>query len=179
MSASQSPPPPPLGDLPATRGPASPTGVPLASPALRILARFVDTMILLAFNVLIYAAVVGGSGGITGDYDEASTSEILLVTALSLLVSFAWDPMATKLTGGTPMKLALGLRVVRAADGGPVGWSHALVRWGVVAVWSLVPGIGLVIVGALLIVSVFFLFTNPRRQAVWDQVAKTLVVKVR
>ena len=69
--------------------------------------------------------------------------------------------------------------MVRAADGGPVGWSQALVRWGVVAVWSLVPGIGLVIVGALLIVSVFFLFTNPRRQAVWDQVAKTLVVKVR
>jgi uncharacterized RDD family membrane protein YckC len=46
-------------------------------------------------------------------------------------------------------------------------------------VWSLLPGIGLIIAAALLIVSVFFLFTNPRRQAVWDQVAKTLVVKAR
>jgi uncharacterized RDD family membrane protein YckC len=123
--------------------------------------------------------LAGGSGGFTGDYEDASTSEIVIVAVLSLAASFAWDPMCTKLTGGTPFKLALGMRVVRAADGSSVSWGTAIVRWGVVAVWSLVPAFGVIISGALLIVSVFFLFTNPRRQAVWDQVAKTLVVRTR
>ena len=41
------------------------------------------------------------------------------------------------------------------------------------------PGSGWSSSCALLIVSLFFIFTKPMRQAVWDQVAKTLVVKVR
>jgi uncharacterized RDD family membrane protein YckC len=180
VSASSQPPtPPPLGETQATAGPASPTGVPLAVPLQRIAARFADTMVLLLINAAVFAVVAGGSGGFTGDYDDTATSEIVIVAILSLAASFAWDPMCTKLTGGTPFKLALGMRVVRAADGGAVSWGTAIVRWGVVAVWSLVPGFGLIISGALLIVSLFFLFTNPRRQAVWDQVAKTLVVRTR
>ena len=87
--------------------------------------------------------------------------------------------MLTRLYGGTPMKLAFGMRVVRADNGRQVEWSHAVTRWAIPGVFAAIPLpvlpglLGFVVV----VVSLVYIFTKPLRQAVWDQVAKTLVVK--
>ena len=92
-----------------------------------------------------------------------------------------WDAVLTKQFGGTPGKLVLGMRVVRADNGDRVEWSHAIIRWAVPGALALVPIPVLpgLVNFVIFIVSLVFIFTKPLRQAVWDLVAKTLVVKAR
>ena len=87
--------------------------------------------------------------------------------------------MLTRLFGGTPMKLLLGLRVVQAGDGSPVGWRHVALRWLVPGVCTLLPVIGIPALLLVGLVSTVFIFTRPTRQAVWDLAAKTVVISVR
>jgi uncharacterized RDD family membrane protein YckC len=165
-------------------GPASPTGQPLAEAWMRIVARFLDGVILAVVFGTIFAAIIlsgddsAGFGGFGGD---ASFGKMYLIGLFGVAVGFVWDAVLTKLYGGTPMKLAFGMKVVRADNGGPVEWSHAITRWAIPGAFSLLPIPilpGLVNL-VILIVSLVFIFTKPLRQAVWDQVAKTLVVKTR
>ncbi len=133
---------------------------------------------------LIFAAIVlsdGDTAGFGGLGADASFGKVWLLGLLGAAAGFVWDAVCTKMFGGTPMKLALGMKVVRADTGGPVEWSHAITRWAIPGALALVPIPllpGLVNI-VLLIVSLVFIFTKPLRQAVWDQVAKTLVVKSR
>jgi hypothetical protein len=175
------PPPPPLGVESAGNGPISPTGQPLASAIVRVFARVIDVVIVyVIIGGIIYTSITGDAVSV-GDADEVSTGKALLAAALVLAVGFLWDAVLTKVKGGSPMKLLFGLRVVRSDNGGPVEWTHAVVRWLVVAIWSLIPFPAISQLGmfVLVIVSMAFIFTKPLRQAVWDQVAKTLVVKAR
>jgi uncharacterized RDD family membrane protein YckC len=175
------PPPPPLDGDAAAPVPASPTGVPLAPPLLRIIARLLDGLILGVINYLVALVVLGtddsaGFGGFGGD---ASFSKLYLVSVIGVAVGFLWDAVMTRMYGGTPMKLAFGMRVVRADNGQPVEWSHAITRWAIPGAFAVIPLpvlpglLGFVVV----VVSLVYIFTKPLRQAVWDQVAKTLVVK--
>ena len=86
--------------------------------------------------------------------------------------------MCTKQFGGTPMKLAFGMRVVLAETGALVEWQHAIVRWAVPGALALLPlaTIGNLINLVIVVVSLVFLFTKPLRQALWDLAAKTVVV---
>jgi uncharacterized RDD family membrane protein YckC len=161
--------------------PSSPTGQPLASAGMRVLARFLDGLILGAIGYAIGYAVLSGddSAGFGGVGGDASFGKLYLIGLLGIAIGFVWDAVCTKLFGGTPMKLAFGMRVVRADNGEPVEWSHAIIRWAIPGALAIIPLpvlpglINLVIV----IVSLVFIFTKPLRQAVWDQIAKTLVVK--
>jgi uncharacterized RDD family membrane protein YckC len=181
MSASPPPPPPPLGEPGIGAGPASPRGEPLAAPAARLLARLLDGLILGTITFLVAYAIVGadesaGFGGFGGDADFV---ERYLLAVLGVAIGFVYDAVMTKLYGGSPMKLVFGMRVVRADNGGPPEWNHAIVRWAIPGAFALIP---IPIVGGLLsvivvAVSLVYIFTKPLRQAVWDQVAKTLVVK--
>ncbi len=179
------PPPPPPPPLPTDSGAAiAPSGQPLADPWMRVLARFLDGLIVGVVFGLIFAAIVlsgdddGGFGGFGAD---ASFGKVWLLALLGAAAGFVWDAVCTKQYGGSPMKLAFGMKVVRADNGGPVEWSHAITRWAIPGAVALIPIpilpglINLVVV----IVSLVFLFTKPLRQTVWDQVAKTLVVKTR
>ena len=157
---------------------------PLADPWMRVLARFLDGLIVGLVFGLVFAAIVLGdddSAGFGGFGADASFGKVYTLALLGMAAGFVWDAVCTKQFGGTPMKLAFGMRVVRADDGGPVEWSHAIIRWAVPGALALIPLpvlpglINLVIV----IISLVFLFTKPLRQTVWDLVAKTLVVKAR
>ncbi len=167
--------------MPGAMGPVSPAGEPLADSGMRVLARFLDGVILFIINtVLVFSIIVGSAGGLTGAVDDdVSFGTVLFAQLIALAISFVWDPLLTKLKGGTPMKLAFGMKVVRADNGAPVEWSHAIIRWIVVAIWSFIPVLTFLVPLVLVIVSLVFLFTKPLRQTVWDQVAKTLVVKSR
>lgn len=151
---------------------------------MRVLARFLDSLIVGLVFGFIFSAIVlsdGDSPGFGGLGADASFGEVYTLGLLGMAAGFVWDAVSTKKFGGTPMKLAFGMRVVRADDGGPVEWRHAIIRWAVPGALALIPLpvlpglINLVIV----IVSLVFLFTKPLRQTVWDQVANTLVVTVR
>jgi uncharacterized RDD family membrane protein YckC len=163
-------------------GPVSPAGQQLADPWMRVLARFLDGLIVgIVFSFIIAAIVLSdsdtaGFGGVGGD---GSFGRLYLFTIFTVAVGFVWDAVLTKMYGGTPMKLAFGMRVVRADNGGPVEWSHAITRWAIPGAFALIPipvlpGLANLVI---VILSLVFLFTKPLRQTVWDQVAKTLVVK--
>ncbi len=164
--------------------PGVPGTRPLASAGMRVLARFLDAVILaLVFGTIFAAIVLSGddSAGFGGFGSDASFGELYLLGLLGVAAGFVWDAVCTKQFGGTPMKLAFGMRVVRADNGGDVEWSHAILRWAIPGALSLLPIpvlpglINIVVV----IVSLVFIFSKPLRQAVWDQIAKTIVVTTR
>lgn len=157
---------------------------PLAEAWMRILARLLDSLIVGFVFGLVFSPLVlsdGDTAGFSGIGSDASFGELYVLGLLLMAAGFVWDAVLTKQFGGTPMKLAFGMRVVRADDGGPVEWRHAIVRWAVPGALALVP---LPLLPGLLnfvivIVSLVFLFSKPLRQTVWDLAAKTLVVKHR
>ena len=161
-----------------------PGGRPLAEAGMRVLARFLDGLIVgLVFGAIFSTIVLsdGDSAGFGGLGADASFGKVYTLGLLLMAAGFVWDAVCTKQFGGSPMKLAFGMRVVRADTGGAVEWRHAILRWAVPGALALVPLPvlpGIVNIG-LVIVSLVFLFTKPLRQAVWDLVAKTLVVKAR
>ena len=157
----------------------------MVSPAWkRIAARLLDIAILgLLFSSIFAAIVLGdnegaGFGGVGAD---ASFAELYQIALFSAAVGFLWDAVCTKSFGGTPMKLAFGMRVVQARDGTPVEWKHAIIRWAIPGAIGLLPLglIGSVVNLIILVISLVFLFTHGLRQTVWDQAAKTVVVEHR
>ncbi len=171
-----SPPPPdagPAGDA------VAPDGRALAGPWRRVAARVLDT---LAVNLVIGSiidAIIVGEVDLTGASEDLPYARLFLAAVVMVGVWFVWDAVLTATRGGSPMKLALGLRVVRADTAGPIGWGAAVMRWGVLAIWWLVPILSLIAPLVIVIVSLVFLFTRPLRQTVWDRVARTLVVSTR
>lgn len=145
------------------------------------MARFLDGLILAAVFGTIFASIVltdGDDAGFAGFNADASRGKLYVFGLLSLAVGFVWDAVLTKLYGGTPMKIAFGMKVVQADSGAPVEWKHAIIRWAVPGALGLLPlgDIGSLINLVVVIVSLVFLFTKPLRQAVWDLAAKTVVV---
>jgi uncharacterized RDD family membrane protein YckC len=175
------PPPPPSGGF-YTPAPGVPGGRPLAEPWMRILARFLDGIIASVVFGSIAAAIVlsgddsAGFGGLGGDVDAGTRFWLVLLT---LIPSFLYEAVLTKLFGGTPMKLAFGMRVVQASEGGPIEWKGSIIRWAVPGAFGIVPVIGALASLVVTIVSLVFLFSDKLRQTVSDKVAKTLVVKAR
>ena len=154
----------------------------LPSPGKRIGARFLDGLIVgLVFGSIISAIVLSGDddGGLAGVGVDASFGKLYLLGLLGAAVGFVWDAVCTKLYGGTPMKLAFGMRVVQAETGAPVEWRHAIIRWAVPGAIALIPlaDFGPVVNLVIIVVSLVFLFTKPLRQAVWDLAARTVVVE--
>ena len=175
------PPPPPLDEHDWGSGPASPAGQSLAPPVLRVIARFLDAVILGVINFLVALIVLGrdDAAGFRGMGADAGFWKLYLVSLIGIAIAFVWDAVLTRMYGGTPMKLAFGLRVVRADNGRRVEWSHAVTRWAIPGVFALIP---IALLSGLLslvvvVVSLVYIFTKPLRQAVWDQIAKTLVVR--
>jgi uncharacterized RDD family membrane protein YckC len=154
---------------------------------LRVLARILDAIILgIVFGGVFAAIVLSGDddAGLAGFGTDTSLGRAYLIGLLGVAVGFVWDAVSTKVFGGTPMKLAFGMRVVQR-NGAPVEWVHAVKRWALPGAFGLVPPIA--VVSALLslvqlvvvIVSLVFIFSKPLRTAVWDLFAGTVVVKSR
>jgi uncharacterized RDD family membrane protein YckC len=150
---------------------------------MRVLARFLDSLIVgLVFGFVFAAIILSGDdgAGLGGFGADASFGKVYLLALLGAAAGFLWDAVCTKMFGGTPMKLAFGMKVVQS-NGADVEWEHAIKRWALPGALALIPIptlpnlVSLVIV----IVSLVFIFTKPLRTAVWDMFADTLVVKSR
>jgi uncharacterized RDD family membrane protein YckC len=144
----------------------------LATPGQRILARLIDAVIWI-FVSFFFAVAVGGGTSTMGTTDLGAQSWFAGV--LSTLVIVAYEVLMVANKGGTLGKLALGLRVVKE-DGSPADLNTAVMRI-LTYVIGIVPVIGGLISFLIGIGSVVLLFTDKRRQTVWDKIAKTIVVK--
>lgn len=150
---------------------------------MRVLVRFLDALIIaLVFGSIIAALILssGDDAGFAGLGGDVSFGKAYAIAILGMIVGFVWDAVCTKMFGGTPMKLAFGMRVVQD-NGADVEWEHAIKRWALPGAFALIPIPILPDLASfvVVIVSLVFIFTKPLRTAVWDLFANTLVVKSR
>ena len=147
---------------PPPAGPAA--GVEYAGFWIRVLATVIDTVIL---GVL--GSVLSGSSGdgtvITGPDGTFSLSNHG-PQGFSTLLGFVYAVAFWTWRGQTPGKMALGLRIVRAEDGGPIDIGRAVLRY-----------VGLVISFAVLLLGVIWVGFDPRRQGWHDKIAGTFVIR--
>ncbi|WP_420452042.1 RDD family protein [Ilumatobacter sp.] len=184
--SSSAPPPPPSGSsspppgyVAYGQGSGQPTN--LASPGQRIGARVIDWILWLIVSIVF--AVVFGAGAIaTGDSDDISFAASAAAGLLAGVIVVAYEVLMVSSRQATLGKMALNLKVVNE-DGSAPDVTVALKRMSVYiasVLLGLIPLLGVlaslaaVVVG---VVSLVFLFTDDRNQAVWDKIADTLVVK--
>lgn len=171
-------------------------GTPLAPLLTRLAARLLDVLIK---GVVSIVAIFPWWDDLVRAYDQALTSldpggtnltpvleqlatEIapimVPVTLVQLAVNFLYETVFLVRYAATPGKLALGLRVRRTAGPGPIGWAAAARRQALAIIESLV---GLVAVlstlGSMLaLLDPAWILFDPRRQALHDKIADTVVV---
>ena len=153
----------------------------LAEPINRIAGRFVDWILWFIVSMIV-SAVVAGAGSFTGNGDVAYI-RLFLAGLINLIAVVAYEVVMPVQAGGTIGKMLLGTKIVKE-DGSPVDYQVAGMRIGIYAaialLGALIPFIGIItfpIAVLIGIASTVMLFTDDRRRAVWDMVAKTVVVK--
>jgi curved DNA-binding protein CbpA len=106
----------------------------------------------------------------------------LFVLEITMLLCLLYLVVPSALGGQTLGKKLRGVRVVRL-DGSPLGWTGALIRYGVLIVAAnllLIVSGSLGVLGLLLLGGLFFLvlgwMRNPNKQGMQDRIAKTIVV---
>lgn len=145
-----------------------PAGVLLAPMWRRVVAQFVDQLVVLA-PVAGFALAIG-----VRTSDELSKRAFAINVAV-VVVAFTYEFVMIALWGRTVGKFAMGTRVVRVDTGGPLLWWSAAIRALVPLAAGVVPGVGMFL--SLLIYATAF--WDRRRQGWHDRAAGTIVVYVR
>ena len=135
----------------------------LANPWRRLVARFLDGVMLVGVALLI-------SFVLSPRPAELSTNSQVVTFVVTLqIISFLYEVILIAIRGQTLGKSLMGIRVVGITDGQVPGWARAGVRWLLPAAASLVPP-------SVLIVYLWLLW-DPRRQGLHDKAAGTLVIQ--
>ena len=139
--------------------------LPIARIPTRVAAFLIDLIaqIVLAALLILLITLVVRPG------DSAVINTIVIVVIVGVLVGYP-ATLETVLVGRSLGKLALGLRVVRASDAGPITFRHALIRAlsaAIVDFWAL-GGCG----------SVAFVVSlcSPNARRIGDVLADTVVI---
>ena len=157
------PPPPPLSDF-------SMESDRLASVGQRALAWLLDGLILTIPTMLINNAL---TGEVVINTSENAGSEQLWVLLVFLAMQLVYNTAFVAMSGATPGKRVMKLRVVNRTDGSPVNWTYAAVRALVPTVAAAVPVIGIALNIAVYVRAIF----HPYRQGLHDAAAGTIVVR--
>jgi len=148
----------------------------LASPGKRLGARILDMIVLIVGAIVLGTLGFGGSAALGASGSETGAAAAIgtfLTTMLTILVlMIAYEVTLTALRGQTLGKMAVGIRVVRAEDGGLPGWGKSIIRWGLPNLMCLIPLLGWV--GGLL--TYVSLTWDDRRQGWHDKAGATVVV---
>jgi uncharacterized RDD family membrane protein YckC len=132
----------------------------------RLIAAIIDGLIVYAVTWLITAPIIG-----YGTMYEGSAGRQVAANLVAAVLAFVYYVLQHGTWGQTPGKRVMSLRVVRAEDGGPIGYGRAAARLLFQYVISAITcGVGGLI-------DVAWILWDPRRQALHDKVAKTVVVK--
>lgn len=145
-------------------GPAP--GIEYAGNVARFVAYVVDAAIVgfavwVLMMVFGFAVILVASAG----SDTAAALTFALTFAVIFVVPLAYFPWFWSRGGQTPGMRVLHVRVVRAADGGPVSGGQAVLRL-----------IGLYISVAVFYLGVIWILVDGRRQGWHDKIANTLVI---
>lgn len=150
----------------------------LASPGKRLGARIIDAIVIFIAVVVVGALGFGGGlavGSAGGDSDAAAFAAVgaFFMTLMTIAVlTIAYEVTLTAIKGQTLGKMALGIRVARADNGGVPGWGKAIIRWALPALLGFIPLVGML---ATLLVYLSLLW-DDRRQGWHDKAAATVVV---
>ncbi|GAA2115443.1 RDD family protein [Actinomadura alba] len=154
-------------------GPPAPAVGETAEPGQRLLARVADTLIVGVPVVLLTHATL-----------PQATAEIVASVGLAGLLML-YESVQLARWGQTLGKRLAGVAVVPAGpqgpEDGPLGLGRAVLRSAVYALPIAarpVPVLG-AMAGVFWVANAALLFERPRRQALHDRVARTLVVRVR
>jgi uncharacterized RDD family membrane protein YckC len=128
----------------------------------RLVAYLIDAAILwviafcLSFGIMGLAASGGGQ--------EAASGDSVALQCVSMLVAVAYFVIFWATSGQTPGKMAMGIKVI-GADGTPVTWGQAILRY-----------IGYIISGIVAALGFIWIAFDSKRQGWHDKIAKTYVV---
>ncbi|MFF2812227.1 RDD family protein [Streptomyces sp. NPDC058000] len=151
--------------------PQGPPPQALAVPGLRLLARFIDYLIILVLTLGVWIAVYAWMKSAFKSGDSGLMPTALSLIAWEVLVLLLFEPL-TMAMGGTLGKAICGLRVVHIETGNKLGFGHALGRWLCYLGIGMVPILGLINVLSCI-------WNEPFRQCMHDKAANTVVVKRR
>ena len=177
----------------------TPDGQQLAGYGRRVGAYLLDTIILAVlglalswsylnelvdafarfFEATVAAAEAGGAPPDQQQLIADTSGPLLMVSLITLALSFVYFCGFWRWLSATPGKLALGLRIRRWDRSGPLGWGQVLPRWLGLNLGSLVS-----VVPILGFLGFFWPFADllwplwdQRRQALHDKFAGTVVVR--
>lgn len=151
--------------------PAGPApGVEFGDFGPRLVAYIIDGLIVFAVVALAMLAWVTlwlVTGGLdSGGMDLASGLGLGLTIAFVTVLTLAYFPWFWARRGATPGMKAMGLKVVRDADGGPISGGQAVLRL-----------IGYWISGAVFYLGYIWILVDKRRRGWHDLIAGTVVIK--
>lgn len=141
--------------------------MPIASVGMRLGGAVIDIILFYVVFFVFAFVMFGASMGFSGR-DPTEDTAGLLIVVLSLGIFFCYFIVTEAVWGGTPAKLILGMRVVNAADGAPIGWGQSLGR----NLLRIVDNFPLFLIGILT------LSLSQKTQRVGDMAASTVVVKL-
>lgn len=147
-AAPQQAPPVPEAEL---RGASGPSG-PRAGFWQRVGATIVDTLVLLVPIVILVVAI-----------DSGVASLLAIVISAAYFIVMEGGP-----TGQTVGKRALGIRVIGLADGRPIGYGRATIRYLVEAILS----------GNIIFLGYLWMLWDREKQTWHDKAASSVVVPV-
>lgn len=162
------------------------SGPELASLGARIGARIIDAIILGVINLIVSTIIIGTSGFTNpSDFETPGLGRYLLATIVGIGFAVLYEGVLVAKTEATPGKMALGLKIKRS-DGSRITLDAAIRRyaiWGALALLGIFGAAGLVAVVnglislALVIGGMIMINTDALRQAPWDKIGDTIVVK--
>lgn len=137
---------------------------PFAGFWIRGLAFFIDKFILQMVSLILYAFLPLLGTSETQLAQGQSMGLLMALVAVHLLIAAIYHIWFVRYYAGTIGKILLGLTIVRA-DGAPMDWSTATVRF--LGSWlsSLTLGVGFLMAAF-----------DPEKRTLHDQIAKTRVI---
>ena len=172
-----------------------PDGDVLAEWWRRLLARILDALLVGVLTLLVAIpwwgdvlrvmadfldeATTGAGGAVdTTRFTEDLTAALFPVSLVSLVVSLVYEVGFLAWRSATPGKMILGTIVRRTGGAGPIGLATALRRQVISVVTALMAFLPFlnILASMINILDPAWLLWDPRRQALHDKVADTLVV---
>lgn len=147
-----------------TLPPIAPAASRYAGFWIRVLATLIDTVILMAVSYAVTKLIGGDMQMATGQ--DGTYSFNLSVNGWPTLVAILYVIGFWAYAGATPGKMLLGLRIVRADTGAPIGLGGAILRY-----------IGYIVSSIVLCIGLIWVAFDARKQGWHDKIAKTVVVR--
>jgi uncharacterized RDD family membrane protein YckC len=139
---------------------------------IRALALMIDGLILGVVTVPVAVIMVMGSGGIKVDTPNPDIAKIFALEAVvglfSLVVGLLYQGYFVSQRGGTPGKLALGLKVVNAVDGSYPSVAKAIGRY-----------FAYILSGVVLYIGYIIAAFDSEKRALHDHICATRVIYKR